>query len=114
MEHKGPVQKGLGASGLESPEPKEINQSRVKFLTAVNINSKTFRVVLSLSRYQCFCVTLFQPVGHDSSVSEVTCYMLNAPGIKSQWWRDLLHPSRIPLGHSELPVRWVLGLFPNG
>ena len=87
---------------------------QVEFLTVVNINSKTFRVVLSQSRYQYFWVALFQPVGQDSSVIEVTCYRLNAAGIKSRWWQDFPHPSRMPMGHSELPLWWVLWLFPRG
>jgi len=87
---------------------------RAKLLTAGNINSKIFRVVPWQSRHQCFWVALLQPVGWDSSVSEVTCYRLDDPGIKSRWWRDILHLSRMSLRHSEPPVRWVLGLFPRG
>jgi hypothetical protein len=87
---------------------------RAKLLTAGNISSKTFRVVPSQSRYQRFWVALFQPVGQDNSVNEVTCYRLDDPGIKSWWLQDFLHLSRMSLGHSEPPVRWILGLFLRG
>jgi hypothetical protein len=46
----------------------------------------------------------------DSSVSIVTSYGLDGPGIKSQWGRDFLHPSTPALKPTRPPIQWVPGL----
>jgi hypothetical protein len=48
--------------------------------------------------------------GQDSSVSIMTCYGLDGPGIESQWGRDFLHKSSPALEPTHPPVQWVLGL----
>ena len=45
-----------------------------------------------------------------SSVSIVTGYELEDPGIKSRWGRDFPHLSRPALGTTQPPVHWVPGL----
>jgi hypothetical protein len=50
-------------------------------------------------------------VGRDSSVSRVTHYWLDGPGIESQWGHDFPHPSRPALGPTQPSVQWVPGLF---
>jgi hypothetical protein len=53
-------------------------------------------------------------VGRDSSVSIVTRYGLDGPGIEFRWGRDFPHPSRPTLGPTQPPIQWVPGLFPGG
>ena len=49
--------------------------------------------------------------GRDSSVAIVTRYVLDGPGIESQWeGRDFPHPSRPALGTTLPPVQLVLCL----
>jgi hypothetical protein len=48
--------------------------------------------------------------GRDSSVSIVTCYGLEGPGIEPRWGRDFPHLSRLALGPIQPPVQWVPGL----
>ena len=52
--------------------------------------------------------------GWDSSVSIVTRYGLDGPGIESRLGRDFPHPSRQALGATQPPIKWVPGLFPGG
>jgi hypothetical protein len=51
-----------------------------------------------------------EDVGRDSSVSIVTAYRLDGPGIESWWGRDFPHLSRPALRPTQPPVQWVLSL----
>ena len=51
--------------------------------------------------------------GWNSSVSIVTRYGLDGPGIESRWGRDFPHPSRPPLGPTQPPVQWISCLSPG-
>jgi len=53
-------------------------------------------------------------MGQDSSVSIVTSYGLDIPGTEYCWGRDFPHPSRQALRPTQIPIQWVLGLFPGG
>jgi len=53
-------------------------------------------------------------MGQDSSVSIMTCYGLDGPGIEFRWGQDFSHPSRPALGPTQPPIQWVPGLFPGG
>jgi hypothetical protein len=44
------------------------------------------------------------------SVGVGTRYMLDDPGIESNWGRDIMHLSRLALWPTWPPVQWVLGL----
>jgi hypothetical protein len=46
-----------------------------------------------------------------SSVSIETGYEPDSPGIESQWGRDYLYLSRLALGPTQLPIKWVPGLY---
>jgi len=48
--------------------------------------------------------------GPDSSFGIATRYGLDGPGIESRWGRDFPHPSRLALGPTLPPIRWVPGL----
>ena len=52
--------------------------------------------------------------GRDSAVSVVTCYGMDCPRIKSRLGRDFPRPSRPAVGHTQLPIQWVPGIFPGG
>jgi len=49
----------------------------------------------------------------DSIVNMATCYRLGGSGIKLQWWRDYLYPSRPAMGPAY-QIQRVPGLFPVG
>jgi len=48
--------------------------------------------------------------GMDSVVGIATGYGLDGPGIESRRGRDFLHLSRLNLGPTQPPVKWVPGL----
>ena len=48
--------------------------------------------------------------GYDSIIGTATRFMLDGPGIESQWGRDFQHLSRLALGLAQPPVQWVPGL----
>ena len=56
-----------------------------------------------------FQAVLFLTRGPGSSVSIVTDYGLDGPGIESRWG-EIFRPSRPALGPSQPPVQWVPGL----
>jgi len=52
-------------------------------------------------------------VGRDSSVTIVTRYGLDGPGIESRWGRNIPHPSRSALRPTQPPIQLVPGLSPG-
>ena len=52
--------------------------------------------------------------GRGSSVSIVTRYGPEGPGIESRWRRDFPHPTRPVLRPTQPPIQWVPGLFTRG
>jgi len=42
--------------------------------------------------------------GYDSIIGTATRFMLDGPGIESQWGRDFQHLSRLALGLAQPPV----------
>ena len=42
-----------------------------------------------------------------------TRYGLDGLGIESKWERDFPHPSSPALWHTQLPVKWVMTVFPG-
>ena len=71
-----------------------------------------------INKFWCNCYVLLpnDSVDQDSVglVVTATRYGLDGPGIESRWGRDFSHPSRPNLGHTHLPIPWILGLFPGG
>jgi hypothetical protein len=59
-----------------------------------------------------FLLIPFRCGGPSSSVSIVTGYRLDGPGIESQWVCNFSHTSRPALGSTQPPVQWVPG-FPS-
>ena len=69
--------------------------------------------VMSHSRSFFMRMAVYSFVGQDSIVNMARCYRLGGSGIKSQWGRDYLHPSRPAVGPVCL-IKWVPGHFPVG
>jgi hypothetical protein len=53
-------------------------------------------------------------VGRDSVLGIATDYGLDGSGIEFRWGWDFLHPSRLVLGLTQTPVKWVPGVIPGG
>jgi hypothetical protein len=53
-------------------------------------------------------------MGRDSVVGIAIRYGLDGLGIQPRWGLYFPHPSTQALGPNQLPVGWVLGLFPRG
>jgi hypothetical protein len=62
------------------------------------------------SLQQNFSNYSFLREGRDNVVGMDSRYRLEGPGIESQWGRDFLHLSRLALGATQPPVKWVPSL----
>ena len=51
-------------------------------------------------------------LGRDNSVGIATRYGPEGPGIEFRWGRDFPSPARPYVWPTQLPVRWVPGVFP--
>jgi len=56
------------------------------------------------------CYLLLRICGPGSVVGITTGYRLDDPGIESRWGRGFPHLSRLTLGATQPPVKWVPGL----
>jgi hypothetical protein len=59
--------------------------------------SKTYRAYIKMGR-------------PGSVIGIATAYVLDGPGIESQWGRDFSHLSRQDLRSTQPPVKWVRGV----
>ena len=57
------------------------------------------------------CPPHFYLVGWDCIVGTVTCCGLYGPGIETLWGQGVLRLSRLALGPSQTPIRWVPDYF---
>jgi hypothetical protein len=53
-------------------------------------------------------------MGRDSLVGIATRYGLDGPGIESRWVQAFPHLSRPALEPTQLPIKWLPGLFLEG
>jgi hypothetical protein len=74
--------------------------------------SSELDVIMAVTELECSVLSQYGwPEGRDSAVSIVTHCGLDGPGIESRWGQDFLHPSKMAVEHTQLPVQWVPGLF---
>jgi hypothetical protein len=53
-------------------------------------------------------------VGRDSATGTATHYGMGGQGIETQWGQDFPHPTRPALESTQLSIKWVPGLCPEG
>jgi hypothetical protein len=81
----------------------------LKFMNVRNTGNLSFCDVVQGKRCNCY-LYLLGCGNWDSVVGIVTRYGVDGPGIESQWRRDFLHLSRLPLGPTQPPIEWIPGL----
>jgi hypothetical protein len=81
---------------------KKGHQTSIRLKKGHQTTKKTF------GKHTCF------NMGRDSSVSVVTDYGLDGPGIESRWGLDIPYLSRPALGPTQPPIQWLMCLMPGG